>query len=176
MFNQLTRNDFLRTGAIAGLSFLLSKQQPEPSAIAASPEHPNVAIIKRYYEAYSRGDLATVRSIFAPDITWKIPGHHPLAGTKKGVDEVFAFFEQLARANFRAEVLFLGGNDSYVVDVHRGWSNTGRDDIDELWTLVFRIQNERIVEAVNFPGNQHTADAFFWRMYPLKPLPARLVE
>jgi uncharacterized protein len=47
-------------------------------------------------------------------------------------------------------------------------------DIDELWGLLFRIQNGRIVEAVNFPGNQHAADAFFWRVYQLKPIPQRL--
>jgi uncharacterized protein len=178
MSSFFARRTMLKLSAIAGASFLVGQAANDepPAAIAASPDSPNVAIVKRYYDAYGSGDLATVRSILAPDIAWKIPGHHPLAGTKHGVDEVFAFFQQLARANFRAEVLFLGGNDSYVVDVHRGWSNTGQDDIDELWTLMFRIQDERIVEAVNFPGNQHAADAFFWKHYSLKPLPDRLAE
>lgn len=62
--------------------------------------------------------MATVREIFAPDIVWRIPGYHPLSGAKRGADEVLAFFEQLAKANFKAEVLFLGGNDQYVVDTH----------------------------------------------------------
>ncbi|NJN58288.1 MAG: SnoaL-like domain-containing protein [Leptolyngbyaceae cyanobacterium SL_5_9] len=148
-------------------------------AIAQTPstEHPNVAIVQRYYQAYGRGDLETVREIFAPDITWTIPGHHPLAGTKRGVDEVLAFFDQLAKAQFRAEVLFLGGNDNYVVDVHRGWSNLAQgENIDELWALLFRIESDRIAEAINFPGNQHAADTFFWKTYSLKPIPARLMQ
>ncbi|NJO42673.1 MAG: SnoaL-like domain-containing protein [Cyanobacteria bacterium CRU_2_1] len=176
--NQQTRKDFLKTGAFAGFSFLLGHQGfAKGTAIAqtASTDHPNVAIVQRYYQAYSSGDLATVREIFAPDITWTIPGHHPLAGTKRGLDEVLAFFDQLAKAQFRAEVLFLGGNDAYVVDVHRGWSNLeSGENIGELWALLFRIENDQIAEAINFPGNQHTADAFFWQVYPLKPIPERL--
>ncbi|WNN88650.1 nuclear transport factor 2 family protein [Gloeocapsopsis dulcis] len=109
-------------------------------------------------------------------VSWTIPGHHPLAGTKRGVDEVLAFFQQLAKAKFQAEVLFLGGNDTYVVDVHRGWSNLAQNNIDQLWALLFRIDNSRIIEATNFPSNQHAADAFFWQAYQLKPIPDRLAN
>ncbi len=178
MFNQQTRKDFLKEGALAGFSFLLGSQGlsgQKASAQTGSNEHPNVAIIQRYYQAYGAGQLDVIRNdIFAPNITWTIPGHHPLAGTKQGADEVFAFFQQLSKAKFKAEVLFLGGSDSYVVDVHRGWSNLEQDNIDILWALLFRIENNRIVQAVNFPGDQHAADAFFWRVYPLKPIPGRL--
>lgn len=179
MLNQQTRKEFLNLSAVAGFSFLLGSQnlfgqQATAATPNASGNHPNVAIIQRYYEAYTKGDLATVREVFAPDIVWRIPGHHPLSGAKRGVDEVFAFFQQLAKAKFRAEVLFLGGNDAYVVDVHRGWSNLERDNIDQLWALLFRIQDGRVVEAVNFPSDQHAADAFFWRVYALKPIPDRL--
>ena len=153
-------------------------QNPDSPASAGSvsPDHLNVKIIQRYYEAYGANQIDTIRQeIFAPNITWTIPGHHPLAGTKRGADEVLAFFEQLSKAKFKAEVLFLGGNDTYVVDVHRGWSNLEKgENIDQLWALLFRIENNRILEAVNFPGDQHTADAFFWRVYQLKPIPQRL--
>ncbi|HEY9636538.1 MAG TPA: nuclear transport factor 2 family protein [Coleofasciculaceae cyanobacterium] len=177
MLNRQTRKDFLNLSALASFSFLLGSQNlagQEAQAATNVPEHPNVAIIKRYYDAYGKGDIATVREIFAPDIVWRIPGHHPLSGAKRGVDEVLAFFQQLGKAKFRAEVLFLGGNDSYVVDVHRGWSNLERDNIDQLWALLFRIKEGRIAEATNFPSDQHTADAFFWQVYALKPIPDRL--
>jgi uncharacterized protein len=146
--------------------------------VAAAPEHPNVAVVQRYYEAYGTGNIELIRNeIFAPNITWTIPGHHPLAGTKQGTDEVFAFFEQLNKANFKAEVLFLGGNDNYVVDVHRGWSNlTEGENVDQTWALLYEVADGRIKSAVNFPGDQHAADAFFWSVYQLKPLPERLVQ
>lgn len=178
MVNGQNRKEFLKFGAVSAVSLFLGSQSSSGEAIAQTPstDHPNVVIVQRYYQAYGRGDLATVREIFAPDITWTIPGHHPLAGTKRGVDEVLAFFDQLAKAQFRAEVLFLGGNDNYVVDVHHGWSNLEQgENIDELWALLFRIENGRIAEAINFPGDQHVADAFFWKTYDLKPIPDRLM-
>jgi ketosteroid isomerase-like protein len=139
-----------------------------------SAKHPNVDLIERYYDAYGRNDLAALRDqFFAPDIRWQIPGHHPLAGTKQGLDEVIAFFAQLGRAGFRAQTLFLEANDEWVVDLHRGWSETG-PGLDQTWALAFRIRDGKIAEAVNYPGDQHAADAFFWAVYRLKPLPDRL--
>lgn len=128
-----TRKYFLNLGAVAGFSFLLGSQNILGQTTTNTTEdHPNVAVIKRYYEAYSKGDVATVQEIFAPDIVWRILGHHPLSGSKRGADEVLAFFEQLAKANFKAKVLFLGGNDEYVVDCHRGYGADGGAKLDIL--------------------------------------------
>ena len=32
----------------------------------------------------------------------------------------------------------------------------------------------KIQEVTNFCADQHLADLFFWKVYPLKPIPARL--
>lgn len=161
-------------GSLATLAILGKSTKSE----ATAPEHPNVAVVQRYYEAYGASDIELIRNeIFAKDITWTIPGHHPLAGKKQGADEVFAFFEQLNKAKFKAEVLFLGGNDNYVVDVHRGWSNlTDGENVDQTWALLYEVADGRITSAVNFPGDQHAADTFFWNVYNLKPLPDRLAQ
>lgn len=176
--NLTTRRSMMIGGstALAGLGALSMAGLSQAQTGNPTADHPNVAIIKRYYEAYGKGDIATVREIFAPNIVWRIPGHHPLAGPKRGPDEVFAFFEQLAKANFKAEVIFLGGNDDYVVDYHRGYGALGDAKLDINWCLVFRMQNSRVVEAINFAGDQHAADAFFWAAYLLKPIPDRLIS
>jgi uncharacterized protein len=139
-------------------------------------EQPNITLIKNYYAAYAQGDLNQLRRFFAPDIVWRIPGHHPLAGEKRGVEEVLAFFAQLAKGKFKAEPLFLQAQGDYVVDIHRGWSNVedGQPGVDQLFALMFKIKDGKIVEAQNFLTDQHQADAFFWRLYPLKAIPERL--
>ncbi|MGO1051225.1 nuclear transport factor 2 family protein [Crossiella sp. CA198] len=145
------------------------------TAQAGGRDHPHVALIRRYYAAYAKGDPQALREFFAPEIRWTIPGHHPLAGTKVGVREVLAFFAELGRAGFRAEVLFLGADGDWVVDLHRGWS-TSPPGLDITWVLAYRIQRGKIVEAINFAADQHAADAFFWQRYPLAPLPDRLLR
>jgi ketosteroid isomerase-like protein len=177
MGESLNRADVLR-GAGLGAAGLLAASLLGGQAAHAAPgaaEHPHVRLIRRYYEAYGSGDLEALRPFFAPDIRWTIPGHHPLAGTKEGVEEVLAFFRELGRTEFRAETLFLAADGDWVVDLHRGWSTAPRG-LDITWALAFRIRGRRIAEAVNFAGDQHAADAFFWRVYPLAPLPDRLAE
>jgi ketosteroid isomerase-like protein len=132
----------------------------------------HITLIRQYYAAYAEGDLSALRRFFAPDIRWTIPGHHPLAGTKQGVDEVLAFFAALGRAGFRAELHALAAAGDWVLDLHRGWSTTP-EGLDINWVLAFRIEHHKIAEAINFAGDQHAADAYFWRTYPLAPLPNR---
>jgi ketosteroid isomerase-like protein len=59
--------------------------------------NPNVEIVRRGYEAFGRGDLAALMSIFAEDITWVTPGppELPTAGRRRGHQEVAGFFQTL---------------------------------------------------------------------------------
>lgn len=62
------------------------------AANAATPEHPNVAVVQRYYQAYGAGNIELIRKeIFAPEITWTIPGHHPLAEQNKVLTKCLLF-------------------------------------------------------------------------------------
>ncbi|POM25945.1 SnoaL-like domain protein [Actinomadura rubteroloni] len=167
----ISRATLLRAATVGAAGVAASVAVPRA---AEAGEHPNVALIRGYYAAYAAGDLTALRErYFAPGIRWTIPGHHPLAGTKEGVDEVLAFFAELARAGFRAETIFLAADGDWVVDLHRGWS-TRPKGLDIMWALAFRVERNRIAEAVNYPGDQHAADAYFWKRYPLADLPGRL--
>lgn len=133
----------------------------------------NLQVIQDFFAAYARKDVNAVRAVMAEDIAWTIPGHHPLSGTKRGIAEVLAFFDQLARADFKAQPLVIVEQGDYVIDHHRGWSEVG-PGVDQTWCLVFRFEAARIKEVVNFASDQHAADRFFWAVYPLKPIPERL--
>ncbi|MCT8992199.1 nuclear transport factor 2 family protein [Chelativorans sp. SCAU2101] len=155
------------------------------ATIAVAPYHAaadevgqgNLKVIEDYYAAHAAGDLDAIRSYLAPDVVWRIPGHHPLAGEKRGRDEVMAFFGELAKGRFSAEPIFFQAQGDLVVDIHRGWSNVGEGpEIDQLYALMFRLRDGKIVEAQNFLTDMHSSDAFFWAHYPLKPLPDRLAE
>jgi ketosteroid isomerase-like protein len=93
----------------------------------------NVALVQRMYECFNRDDIDTIRNeIFAPDLVWNLPGHHPVAGIKHGAEEVLAFFAALRHANI--EVLLdpqvdpstgvHSWGENTVVEVHRGRGTT----------------------------------------------------
>lgn len=51
-------------------------------ALAGSREDANVQVIKDFYAAYATENPEAVRPFLPPNVVWKIPGHHPLAGEK----------------------------------------------------------------------------------------------
>ena len=115
--------------------------------------------IQDFFSAYAAKDVAAVSGVMAEDIVWRIPGHHPLAGDKRGITEVLAFFDQLAKAGFQAQPLVVAEQGEYVVDHHRGWS-TVASGLDLKWCLVFRFEDGKIKEVTNFCEDQHKADLF----------------
>jgi len=85
-------------------------------------DHPDVALIRRGYDAFQRGDMDTINEIFADDIEWTIPGRSQLAGVRKGKAEVFDFLGQLMERSggtFSLEVSDVLGNDDHVVAITR---------------------------------------------------------
>ena len=145
-------------------------------AFAGSPDE-NIKVVQDFFAAYGKGDLDGIAAVMDENVQWHIPGRHPLSGTKNGRDEVLAFFGQLGVAKFKAEPIFFGADDNYVVDIHRGWSNAeGKPNVDTTWALVYRIVNGKIVEATNLSADQDSANAFFWSQYQLAPVPERLAN
>lgn len=160
-------------GSVAGGVATATSNGNGAASAEAGSVHPNVRLIQDFYAAYGSGDLNRLREFFADDIRWTIPGHHPLAGTKVGADEVIAFFGELGKAGFRAEPISLAVDKDWVIDLHRGWS-TNPEGLDITWALAFRIRGRHIVEAINFASDQHAADEYFWKVYRLAPVPHRL--
>ncbi|WP_458690261.1 nuclear transport factor 2 family protein [Nocardia tengchongensis] len=138
-------------------------------------QDPKITAIAAFFDAYARYDLDGMRAVLTEDIAWTIPGHHPLSGTKHGIDEVVEFFNQLATAGMKAETFFLQANDEYVVDIHRGYSTAGEGKVDTIWALVWHFNTEgKVDRVVNLSGDQHQMDTYVWQNYTLAPLPTRL--
>jgi uncharacterized protein len=139
--------------------------------------NPNLRLVEAFYEAYAANDVERMkRELLASDVTWAIPGHHPLSGVKRGAEEIAAYFAQLPKANFQAEPLVIATQGDYVIDVHRGWASYEDASLDMQWVLVYRIDDGRIAEVENYAADQHAADLFFTRVWgeDLKPIPERL--
>ena len=137
----------------------------------------NVELVQRMYECFNRGDMDTIRKeIFAPDLIWRLPGHHPLAGTKQGAEEVIAFFEQLGRAGIQVDLIGMDnfGQDT-VVEVHRGHGTAASGAVlDARNCTHYQVRDGRIADVQVYISDQHTVDQFFNAVYALKPIPDRL--
>ncbi len=134
----------------------------------------NVAIVKQFFYYYEKNDVEGLRDIFHPDVIWSVPGHHPLAGTKRGIEEVLAYYQLLNKANFKAEIIIVEANEHHVIDCHRGWASIDGHEIDMNWTLLYEVKDGKILSMQTFPEDQHKMDQFFWNVYKLKKIPDRM--
>jgi uncharacterized protein len=80
-------------------------------------EHPNVERARRGYDAFAKGDLATLSELMADNVVWHVKGVGPLNGDYRGRDQVFGFFGRLAEetgGTFRLEVHDILANDDHT--------------------------------------------------------------
>jgi ketosteroid isomerase-like protein len=123
------------------------------------------AIIK-FFEAYTKRDFNGIKQVMSDNITWTFLGQHKLAGVKKGMDEVIAFFdtmgEIMSKSKPTVDKLVLGSNDNYVVECQH--IKTDREDgnnIDHYVCVLWTFENGKIISGRHFFADPKSADTFF---------------
>ncbi len=89
------------------------------ASMAASPGE-NKQVVADYYAAYASGDMNRVAGFLPMISNGTFPAIIHLPGTKRGRNEVAAFFRELGKSGFRAELIALMADENWVVDMHRG--------------------------------------------------------
>lgn len=80
--------------------------------------HPNEDLLRRGYQAFSNGDMATVLDILADNISWHVAGPGGFAGDYHGHQEVMEHFGKLMQASggtFRSDIHDVLANDRHGV-------------------------------------------------------------
>src|SRR5262245_4491246 len=129
----------------------------------------NVATVQAMWECFRTGDAATLRTLFTPDVAYRMPGHHPIAGTKKGVEELFAFFKELTKTRVEVDLLKIGAlGDDQVVEMHHGHGGVAGAVLDVVNCNVYTLWDGKIARVDCYNGDQHAIDNFFNVIYSLK--------
>jgi ketosteroid isomerase-like protein len=126
--------------------------------------HPNEELIRRGYEAFGSGDMATLNGLFADDIVWHAPGRNQLAGTFKGKDEVFATFQkvfELTGGNFKLDIHTILADDEHAVVLARAMGQREGKSLDDNSVQVFHIKDGKVTEQWLYPGDAYAADEFW---------------
>ena len=128
-------------------------------------EHPNVALMKRGYEAFSKGDMATLTELFADDIVWhNTAGVGPLSGDLKGRDNVFGFFGQLTQlteGSLKLDVHDILANDEHAVALITQNASRKGQTLKQNGVHVFHIKDGRVIEFWGHTEDSAASDAFF---------------
>jgi uncharacterized protein len=112
-------------------------------------EHPNVELTRRGYEAFAKGDMATLSELIADDVTWHQNGVGPLSGTYHGRDEVFGFFGRLAEetaGTLRLDVHDVLANDEHAVALCTFSASRGGKSIEVPVANVSHLRDGKLTE------------------------------
>jgi len=136
----------------------------------------NTQLVLKMYEYFNKGDMDTIRrEVFHPEMSWTMPGHHPLSGRMEGVDAVIAFFGALFQAGIKVDNVHFGTlDDGTVVEKHLGHGQINGTEYLFPTCTSYGIKDGKIYEVRVHTGDQHTVDQYMWAMFQLKGIPARL--
>ena len=136
-----------------------------PEASSVTPEHPNRALARRFWEATAAGDSAAIVALLSPDIVWRSHGDHPFAGEHHGPEKVLSYLARLGETvdELRSEVRDIftsvrGAVIHYQVSARRGPKRLENDTL-----LILRIDADRIFDATVVPVSQRKSNEF-WRL------------
>jgi ketosteroid isomerase-like protein len=110
-------------------------------------------LIRTGYEAFARGDIATVLALFDPQIIWTTPGTVAHGGTYTGPGGVAEFFGHLAEQYDELAVLpekFVEqGGDVVVIGTLRGHSSAG-NDLEQPFVHCWELSNGLVTTFTEF--------------------------
>jgi ketosteroid isomerase-like protein len=126
--------------------------------------HPNEELVRRGYEAFLSGDMATLGDLFTDDIAWHAPGRNQLSGDYRGKEEVFATFAkvfELTGGTFKLEIHDVLANDTHAVVLARATGEREGRTLDDKSVQVFHITDGKVTEQWLHPGDAYASDEFW---------------
>jgi ketosteroid isomerase-like protein len=128
------------------------------------PEHPNVVVVRRGYDAFNKGDRDTLSVLMADDVVWHVAGRSSIAGDYEGRAATFAHFghlHELTAGTYQRELHIAVGDEDHVISVEHGSATRGDASYAETQLVVFRFRDGHVAEAWQAPMNVYAHDEFF---------------
>ncbi len=120
----------------------------------AEIEEQNIALVKRYYEAWNSGDVEALKEIFSPDYVY-----HSGPGQDESLEQVTEFLKQQMVAfpnsrTYSVEDILAKGDKVVTRDIFRGTHEGDTEDfpatgnkVESPGIEILRVENGKIVES-----------------------------
>jgi uncharacterized protein len=126
--------------------------------------HANEDLLRRGYEAFATGDIDTVLSLFAPDITWYVSGDSQVSGEYHGHQEVMAFLGktmEMTGGTFRVEVHDIVANDTRGAVMVTAYGQRDGKSLEMPEVHAWRLADGKATEFRTFVEDSAETDRFF---------------
>ncbi len=127
-------------------------------------DHPNATLLRNGYEAFGKGDMATITELFSEDVVWHVPGNSQISGEHRGRDAVFAIFArtaELSGGTFKIELHDALANDEHAVALATATASREGKPYDQRECTVYHVSGGKVTEFWSFPQDQRKGDEFW---------------
>ncbi|WP_309051300.1 nuclear transport factor 2 family protein [Streptomyces sp.] len=128
-------------------------------------EHPDAALVRRGYEAFTSGDMDTLGSLMTGDCTHHVPGTTRFGGHFKGRDNVLGMYRALGEytgGTLRVELgSVLVDGRGHAVATHQLFAEHGDRGIEMPGALVFTIIGGKVSDIDECVADIEELDAFY---------------
>jgi ketosteroid isomerase-like protein len=130
----------------------------------ARTEAQNIEVMRRGYEAFAKGDIEALKTLFSANANWNQTETGVLPGNYRGAQAILEYFGQLAhesQGSLRVEPQTMAASGDHVFVLERVTGTRKGKTLDTTDVLVFKLNDGIVTEVTNFPSN-HPADIQFW--------------
>ncbi len=123
--------------------------------------HPNADLVREAYDLFSKGDMATLQTLWTSDIAWHVGGSGRLVGDYEGPAAILGLFGELVAATegtFKVELQSVFADDNEGFSLHKATAHKGGEHY-ELWAVLsYRFVDGKTAEVWNFDYDQTAAE------------------
>jgi ketosteroid isomerase-like protein len=128
-------------------------------------EHPDVAVIRQFYVAFARGDVAAAQAAFAADALWHVPGRSLIAGDHRGWESIARNFlnklRELSNGTFTVELVDVLVGERWLAAFQHATATRGQKHLDITVCQMMRLQDGKIKEVRGYYSDQYALDEFW---------------
>jgi uncharacterized protein len=127
-------------------------------------EAQNIAVVRRGYEAFAKGDIETLKTLFSANANWHMSETGVLRGNYRGAQAILEFFGQLAheaQGSLRVQPLTMAASGDQVFVLDRTTGKRKGKTLDTKDVLVFKLDKGVVTEVTDFQSD-YPAVAQFW--------------
>jgi uncharacterized protein len=123
------------------------------------------ALVRKGFDAFANGDIATLQELFHPDIVWHGAGNSPVSGDYKGGNEVFELFGRIleeTQGSFSQEIHAITEGDGHVVAITHATATRNGKTLDDNQVVIFHIDDDdKVTEVWITPWDQASSTEFW---------------
>ena len=127
-------------------------------------EHHNAKLVRRGYDAFANGDLASLEDLMDPTVLWHEPGQSPVGGDykgRRGVVELLTKLRELSGGTCSFDLVDVLATSDRAVALHELTARRGDRVLDMASAVEFEIHQNKITEVTVYHDDSYAFDAFW---------------